>query len=170
MNVRFRPQGAAIVCYEMVQAIEELAAKHASDANLRQVVITGAFIETVLHETARAMFDILEVPIWGREQDAADRLAALIMVQFGEDVARVTIEGTADLFQWSEKTWTGSDFSEAASPQAQRFFNYVCIAYAAAPLQFGDLVKKGTLPKSRAQRCGGEYGKGAFVTACHAPK
>jgi len=156
-SVRFRPQGAAIVCYEMVQAIEELAAKHAKDAKLRQAVITGAFIETVLHETARAMFEILEVPIWGREQDAADRLAALIMVQFGEDVARVTIEGTADLFIWSDKKWTGSDFSEPASPQAQRFFNYVCIAYAAAPLQFGELVKKGILPKGRAQRCEGEY-------------
>jgi Putative metallopeptidase len=156
-SVRFRPQGAAIVCYEMVQAIEELAAKHAKDAKLRQAVITGAFIETVLHETARAMFEILEVPIWGREQDAADRLAALIMVQFGEDVARVTIEGTADLFMWSDKKWTGSDFSEPASPQAQRFFNYVCIAYAAAPLQFSELVKKGILPKGRAQRCEGEY-------------
>jgi len=156
-SVRFRPQGAAVVCYEMVQAIEELAAKHATDADFRQAVISGAFIETVLHETARALFDILEVPIWGREQDAADRLAALIMVQFGEDVAQVTILGTANLFMWSEKKWTGSDFSDVASPQAQRFFNYVCIAYAAAPLQFGDLVKKGILPKRRAERCEGEY-------------
>jgi Putative metallopeptidase len=156
-SVRFRPQGAAIVCYEMVQAIEELAAKHAKDSDFRQIVIKGAFIETVLHETARALFDILEVPIWGREQDAADRLAALIMVQFGEDVAQVTILGTANLFTWSEKKWTGSDFSDVASPQAQRFFNYVCIAYAAAPLQFGDLVQKGILPKRRADRCEGEY-------------
>jgi hypothetical protein len=157
LRLRFRPQGAAVVCYEMVQAIEELAGKHATDADFRQAVISGAFIETVLHETARALFDILEVPIWGREQDAADRLAALIMVQFGEDVAQVTILGTANLFMWSEKKWTGSDFSDVASPQAQRFFNYVCIAYAAAPLQFGDLVKKGILPKRRAERCEGEY-------------
>jgi hypothetical protein len=156
-SVRFRPPGGAIVCYEMVQAIEQLAAKNTQDPEFRQTVITGAFIETVLHETARALFDILEVPIWGREQDAADRLAALIMVQFGEDVSQVTIRGTASLFMWSEKKWTGSDFSEPASPQAQRFFNYVCIAYAAAPLQFDDLVQKGILPKGRAQRCEGEY-------------
>jgi hypothetical protein len=28
-----------------------------------------------------------DIPIWGRAPDAADRLAALIMVEFGEDVA-----------------------------------------------------------------------------------
>jgi len=107
--------------------------------------------------TARAIFDILEVPVWGREKDAADRLAALIMTQFGEDVSRTTIVGTASLFMWSDKAWTGSDFSDTGSPDYQRFYNYVCIAFAAAPLQFGDLVDKGILPKRRAARCQDEY-------------
>jgi hypothetical protein len=156
-SIRYRPPGTATVCYEMVDAIEKIAAQHASDPRFRQTVIMGAVIETVLHETARALFDILQVPIWGREEDAADRLAALIMVQFGEDVSHTAILGTANLFMWSEKKWTGSDFSDVASPDYQRFFNYVCVAYAADPLQFGDLVDKGILPKRRAERCGDEY-------------
>lgn len=153
----YTPQGPATICYEMVAAIAQIAATHTQDPDLRQMVVLGAFIETALHETANAIFDVLQVPIWGREGDAADRLAALIMTQFGEDVAQTTIVGTAQLFMWSDKKWTGSDFAVAASPDYQRFFNYVCIAYAAAPLQFGGLADNGILPKRRAERCEGEY-------------
>jgi Putative metallopeptidase len=155
----YTPQGPATICYEMVAAIGQIAAAHTQDQQLRQTVILGAFIETALHETANAIFDVLQVPIWGREGDAADRLAALIMTQFGEEVAQTAIVGTAQLFMWSDKRWTGSDFAVADSPDYQRFFNYVCIAYAAAPLQFGGLVDDGLLPKRRARRCGDEYGQ-----------
>jgi hypothetical protein len=156
-TTEYKPQGPATVCYEMVDFIEKLAAQHAQDQDSAQMAIAGAVIETVLHETAHAIFDVLQVPIWGREDDAADRLAALIMTQFGEDITKTTISGTANLFTWSGKTWTGSDFSSTASPEYQRFFNYACIAFAADPLQFGDLVDKGILPKSRSQRCKDEY-------------
>ena len=157
VTLQRRPPGTATVCYEMIAAIEKLVSQRTSDGALAQSVIMGAFIQTALHETSRAIFEILDVPIWGRERDAADRLAAFIMTQFGEDVSHTAIIGTADLFMWSNKTWTGSDFSDTASPDYQRFFNYVCIAYAAAPLQFGDLVERGILPKRRAERCQGEY-------------
>jgi len=157
VSVRYKPQGPATVCYEMVDAVMKVIVPHTKDDDFRQTVIMGAFIENVLHETALAIFDILQIPIWGREKDAADRLAALIMTQFGEDVTRVTILGTANLFMWSDKKWTGTDFSDIASPEYQRFFNYVCVAYVAAPLQFGDLVDRGILPKRRAARCEGEY-------------
>jgi hypothetical protein len=100
---------------------------------------------------------VLKVPIWGRESDAADRLAALIMMQFGEDTATTTIIGTAQLFQWSNKTWTGRDFASVNSPEAQRFYNYLCTAYGADPISFDGLVQNGFLPESRAPRCRGEY-------------
>jgi Putative metallopeptidase len=156
-SIEFRPEGVATVCYEMVEQIEKMIAKHTHDPALSQTVMTGAVIQIVLHETARALFDVLQVPIWGRQRDAADRLAAFIMVEFGEDISRVAILGTANLFLWSDKKWTGTDFSDVASPDYQRFFNYVCMGYAADPLQFGGLVENGTLPRGRADRCQGEY-------------
>jgi hypothetical protein len=45
----------------------------------------------------------------------------------------------------------------AVLEELQYFFNYVCVAYAASPLQFGGLVDNGILPKHRAERCDGEY-------------
>jgi len=52
-------------------------------------------VHAVLHEVARAAFDVLEIPVWGREEHAADRVAGYMMFQFGEKVAYRTLVGTA---------------------------------------------------------------------------
>ena len=153
----YAPGGPVVVCYEALDQVAKLVAQHSRDPAYQQTLIYGAFIETVLHQMALAIFDTLGVPVWGREYDAADRLAALIMTQFGEDVMRTTIESTTQIFQWSDKTWTGRDFASVASPDAQRFYNYLCVAYAASPYDYGYLVRGGTLPSERADRCDGEY-------------
>ena len=106
--------GPVVVCYEALDQVAKLVAQHSRDPAYQQTLIYGAFIETVLHEMAVAIFDELAVPVWGREYDAADRLAALIMTQFGEDVMRTTIESTTQIFQWSDKRSTGRDFAAAA--------------------------------------------------------
>jgi hypothetical protein len=156
----YQPHGPVIICYEVIDQIEKIAAK--ADASVRERVLVGAFIQAAFHETAHAVFDILQVPVWGRANDAADRLAAFIMVNFGEDVAMQTILGTAEFFRLSGRTWTGSEFAEVNSPEAQRFFNYLCIALGGAPKTFGFLVnpkdqEEQLLPDRRAERCQGEF-------------
>jgi len=156
----YQPGGAATVCYELIEQIEGAAAK--ADATLRDTVIIGTFVEAVFHEVALAVIDILRVPVWGRMDDAADRLAGFIMLQFGEEVARQTVIGTAIFLQASGKTWTTKDFAGVMSPEAQRFFNFLCMAYGGAPKVFDFLVKpddnqQTLLPPDRAERCQGEY-------------
>jgi hypothetical protein len=156
----YKPQGPVTICYELVDQIEKIAAK--VDPSLRATATAGAFIMVVLHEVAHAIFDIEQVPVWGRVEDAADRLAALVMLQFGEDLAVRTIFGTTVFFNASEKTWTGSDFSDVSSPEEQRYYNYLCIAYGGAPISFQALVTpdqngEQTLPDGRAVRCAKEY-------------
>ena len=34
--------------------------------------VVGPFLDTVLHEFAHALFDYLDIPVLGREEDAAD--------------------------------------------------------------------------------------------------
>lgn len=154
----YKPGGAATVCYELVAKIAEIASQHAAtDSRDYTNAVTGTFINAMLHEVALAIFDVLQIPVWGREDDAADRLTAFIMLQFGEDVADITISGAANFFSWSNRTWTGRDFETARSPEAQRFYNFLCIAYGGEPHVFGDLVDKGILPQHRAGRCRGEY-------------
>jgi hypothetical protein len=157
----YKSPGPATICYELIDQINQIAAKF-PDASLRGTVTSGAFILVMLHEVALGVFDELQIPVWGRMEDAADRLAALVMLQFGEDVAVRTLIGASALFNASDKTWTGSDFASVNSPDEQRYYNYLCVAFGGAPITFKFLVApddKGQvmLPIDRARRCADEY-------------
>jgi hypothetical protein len=146
------------ICYEMIARILAVAnARTDVGEQDRKTAIVGTIVEALFHETAYALFDLYDVPIWGRIDDAADRLSAFVMMQFGEDNARTTILGAARFFVWSKRTWTGRDFASAESPEAQRFYNYLCIAYGGDPIAFYDLKANGALPGYRAEQCGKEY-------------
>jgi hypothetical protein len=161
-RIAYRRDSPVVICYELISEIERVAANAAPDT--RGALFAGAFIEVVLHEVALGVFDVLHVPVWGRAEDAADRLAALVMLHFGQEVALRTITATAQFFKLSGQTWTGSAFAAPESPEAQRFYNYLCMAYGGDPLTFRFLVAppRGAtpdLPQQRAQRCTGVYGE-----------
>jgi Putative metallopeptidase len=111
----YRPGEPATICYELVDQIEKVAAKN-SDSDESEMILAGAIAQAVFHAAANAVFDILDIPIWGRREDAADRLAGFLMVEIGSDLALQTIAGTAMFFQQSGKTWTGSQFADVSSP------------------------------------------------------
>ena len=48
-----------------------------------------------LHETGHAVFNMLQIPVLGREEDAADQFAAYLMLRLGKDEARRMILGSA---------------------------------------------------------------------------
>lgn len=161
--------GPVTICYEMVQHVATIAAKNTNDPIERAQILYGTFVEAALHQVAYAVFDELQVPIWGRKDDAADHLAALIMMAFGDKIALTTILGTTKFFEYSGRTWTGADFARTDSPEAQRFYNYLCIAYGGDPITFSFLKpRRGPSPGSgtnasprlseyRAERCYSEY-------------
>ena len=157
-SARYEPGGPVTICYEYVAQIEKIAPKETPPGSLpRESMIVGAFVQSMLKEVALAVFDILDVPVWGREDDAADKLAGFIMVQFGKEVALKVLIGAAWFFEASDRTWTGTDFASVQAPEAQRFYNYLCIAYGADPNTFKFLLDNNLLPTRRAQRCGAEF-------------
>jgi hypothetical protein len=168
----YEPGKPVSICYEYIARLEELAAKIPADGRTRRDVardhaVVGAFVQVVLQQMASAVFEILDVPIWGREQDAADKLAAFLMLQFGNETARKLLNGAAYFFEASGRTWSGSDFSDIRSPEAQRFYNYLCIAYGGDRRTFSDFVEGQSkdpgsqridlLPQGRAVGCPKEY-------------
>ena len=160
-SLEYEPQRPVTICYELIDKIEKITVAHTRNEDLQRKVVVGAFVQAALHETAYGIFDILEIPVWGRDFDAADRLAAFIIMQFGDDVANYVMGGTINLFYWSDKTWQGSEFASRASPDPQRFYNYACIAAAASPWLFSSYVKDKVIPADRAGPdgawCDGEY-------------
>jgi hypothetical protein len=148
------------ICYEYIEWIRKLAAQATpEDAVTPGDAVMGPFVDVLLHELAHAVFDVLKIPVFGREEDAADQLAAFLLLQFGEDVARRTITGTALFFRLMAegKQPDANDFASTHGIPAQRFYNVLCIAYGAHREVFRDFVNKGLLPQHRAPHCLWEY-------------
>jgi hypothetical protein len=159
-NAFYVPTEWAInLCYEYYEYLEGLANRIDSTPGkfTRYDVIVGGFIDAVLHELGHALFDILEVPVFGREEDGADQAAAFVMLQFGKEVARTTIKGAAFTYLLSSNPRTRTAFADEHGTAGQRFFNYLCLGYGGEPEAFREFVDNGMLPKARAANCTREF-------------
>lgn len=156
----FEPGGGVTICYEYVAVIERLAPADRTERGVtREAALAGAFVQAMLHGMSLVVFEVLKVPVWGREEDAADKLAGFIMLQFGPDVALTLLTGTWHFFEVSGRTWTGNDFSDTSSNESQRYYNYLCIAQGGpSSEQFKPFLEStGFLRLRRAKRCREEY-------------
>jgi hypothetical protein len=120
-------------------------------------VVVGAFTGVVLHEAGHAVFDMLEVPVFGREEDAADAMAAFIALQFNKDVARTVVRGYAYIWRALGNPREWAQYADEHGTSGQRFYNTLCLAYGGDPTTFKEFVDKGWLPKERAAGCAAEY-------------
>ena len=161
VNADYDPLDLRIrICYEWVDFMEKrapTAAVPAAGLVSRADAIVGSTVSVILHEMGHALFDILKVPVLGKEEDAADQIAGFIMLQFGKETARRLITGTAFMYFVQSKVDGNSNFSDTHGTDLQRFYNYLCIAYGREPETFADFVAKNILPTSRAENCAREY-------------
>ena len=51
----------------------------------RNSLIAGMYVATLLAQTGHAAFDIIDIPVFGREEDAADQFEGLLALQFGKE-------------------------------------------------------------------------------------
>jgi len=154
------------VCYEYLQRVREIAPTAPTpDGVTPESATLGPLLEVFLHETGHALFHQLRIPILGREEDAADQLAAALMLHFDRRVARDLVLGVAWMYAYDAKraTLEKSSFAGVHGLDAQRFYNLLCLAYGAEPELFGDLVEKKYLPESRAEGCEDEYMQVAYA-------
>jgi Putative metallopeptidase len=158
VNAFYSRSEGLILCYEYIEYIEDLAPKiETPEGFTRAEGIAGAFAEVSLHEIGHAVFHMYDAPIFGREEDAADQLAAFVMLQFSKDVTRLAIKGAAYSYLSQEQAWPRTKFADEHGNQRQRYYNYLCLAYGADPVEFQDFVEKGLLPKERSGNCAREY-------------
>lgn len=162
----FYGDDAITICYEYLDYLWRNMPAKTTPAGVAPIdAVIGPFVDTSLHEFAHALFDMLDLPVFGREEDAADQVAAYIYLQLGEAEARRLIMGTAYAYfaeaKSGEAPKSPEEFAKAFADQhgmpAQRAYNVLCIAYGADPKLFGDVVTKGYLPKERAEVCDEEY-------------
>lgn len=132
----YEPGRPLVLCYEYVQRVEKLlTAAKVDSPYLRDATVSGAIAHALLHLVSREIFHQLKLPVWGRAEDAADRLASFLMLRFGPEKAEDWYGG-AGLYLALSGAKARTDYTDLSSPDFQRFFNHHCLAQIAGDEKF----------------------------------
>jgi hypothetical protein len=155
-------EDSVIVCYEFIDDIWKNAAQSTTPAGIAPIdTVIGPLLDVFLHEAGHVVFAMLQIPLFGRGEDAADQFSTYIMLRFDKEEARRLILGSAYQYKGDLSSPTVTikqqSFADEHGTSAQRFYNLLCTAYGADPKLFADVVEKGFLPEERAVGCQREY-------------
>ncbi|WP_336487363.1 DUF4344 domain-containing metallopeptidase [Methylobacterium nigriterrae] len=166
LNAWYAPETRTVtVCYELIDSIARAPQTGILSGVTRRDALAGPVAQILLHESSHAIFDLLDVPILGREEDAADQMAAFVLLQLGGSEARRVVNGSAFFFATlaKDEPVDKGAFSDTHGLSWQRFYNLACLAYGSDARAFRYILDRGYLPKDRAEGCGEEYEQVAFA-------
>jgi hypothetical protein len=156
------------VCYEFIDDIWKNVPEKTTPAGVTPIdALIGPFMDVFLHEAGHAVFSMLQIPVLGREEDAADQFSTYIMLRLDKDESRRLILGSAYQYKGDLSsptvTMAQQKFADEHGTPAQRFFNLLCVAYGSDAKLFSDVVENGFLPQDRAVGCEREYAQLAYA-------
>lgn len=148
------------LCTELIERFISLFRPFAKSSQELGEAVGGATIFVTLHELGHALIHVLDLPVAGREEDAADQIATWFLLQSGEQGERAALNASA----WFRLEGVQMDvrrlpYWDEHSLNLQRFYNITCWIYGKSPSRYGWVVERGLLPQGRAERCPGEYEK-----------
>jgi hypothetical protein len=134
--------------------------------------VTGNVVFTLFHEAGHALIHLLDLPTLGREEDAADNLAALLMIGEptkgadikaggNEEMLLAAADGWAMLHEKSKAAGEKPAFWDSHSLDQQRYHNVLCLIYGSNPEIFVEIIDAEELPAERREQCAEEYAKTA---------
>ncbi len=161
VNAFYDPRGKSItMCYELISAVAEDFSELSMSKEELNTATVHATLFVFFHETGHALIDILNLPVTGKEEDAVDQLATLILIASGDEGEEAALDGAVWFLLRAEKTNIDDlAFWGEHSLDAQRFYNIACWVYGQNPKGHADLVTEWDLPQERAVRCADEYRK-----------
>lgn len=109
------------------------------------------------HEFGHALVDVMKLPIYGQEEDAAD-VASAVMINtlFEEDVATRIADAFARGFLGDFETEDVA-YWDVHGPTQQRYYNFVCVFYGANPAARERFADSHQLPRPRKRTCPDEF-------------
>ncbi len=156
-NAFYSPAAHRIsMCFELMALLAQQFRGHPQYDQL----FSATFAFVMIHELGHALIHLSDLPVTGREEDAADQVAALALLAGGEAGAQQLVTA-ASWFAANARSapLTASAFANEHSLDAQRFYNLICWAYGENPATRAMLVAYGYLPRDRAVRCPEEFQK-----------
>ena len=157
-NAYYDPDSKEIImCAELSKFFEQAFAKEYEDKDEAAQAVHDSTMFIFYHELGHALIDIYDLPVTGKEEDAVDQLATLIVADGSEEGAASVFNGAMAFTHFDGDELSESAFWGEHSMGIQRFYNTVCLLYGQDPKAHKDLVTEEVLPQARAQRCPSEY-------------
>mgnify|MGYP002629869141 CR=1 FL=1 len=150
-----------IICYELMSEFLELFAADTKEPKELGAKVAGAVYHTFFHELGHALTDNLKLPIVGREEDAVDQLATLMLLGMGEhgiDAAFSAADAFALEQEDEDESGDTQPMWDEHSMSGQRMYDMLCMIYGSNTEEFADLVSDDGLPQDRAEMCEESYG------------
>ncbi len=166
-NAYYDPDELTVsVCYEYVRELRKLAEAPGRPAGISaETAVRSKLLEIFLHESAHALFDQLRIPILGRQEEAADIVASVVILHMRSRSARETVQAVTWMYaqEAKEERVGRRKLADVHLLAEQRYYNWMCLAYGARPTLFADLVHDSVLTAERAETCQDEYRRAAYA-------
>lgn len=121
----------------------------------RQQFIDANVLWVFYHELGHALIDQLDLPVLGKEEDAADQLAVFLTDELWEedDADRISDLVASGFWQAAEDAEEPAPWWDEHSTDQQRHFTVACLYYGGDPARRGHVAKDVGLPDDRAELC-----------------
>jgi Putative metallopeptidase len=150
--------------------VEELARALQSESRLKKLsdqqrmdrveFVVGNTLFVLLHEMGHVIIAEMQLPVLGREEDAADTFAALAMLKIGTSFSQRVLAAAAKGWFLSDRrdqqTGAAPLFYDEHNLSQQRAYQIVCFMVGSDPAKFKSLADESKMPEARQQRCNEE--------------
>lgn len=116
-------------------------------------------MHTLFHEIGHVLIPMFDLPVLGKEEDAVDALATVLLIEFFEGGQEIALSA-ADLFDLESAERTEleeADFWDEHSLDAQRYYSTLCHVYGSDPDAYGYIKQDAEFSDDRADLCIQEY-------------
>lgn len=159
-NAYYDPNAVTItMCYELIDEFLSIFTENSETEEDFAYAVIDASLFTFFHELGHALVDLYELPIIGKEEDAVDTFATIILLDVYEDDAGAL----SGMFQFEAEAAEEAENLESLpfwgehALSSQRFYDTACLIYGSDRQEFSFLLEEGYLPEERAEICEEEY-------------
>ncbi len=149
-----------LFCYELLDQYEAEFKTIEKDQKKVDAMVEDTLVQTLFHELGHCLIDVWEMPATGREEDAVDQLATILMLDGSDEGQSSTINAALE-FEIASRDQDPGDmmFWDEHSFSKTRFYDMLCLVYGSNPEKNEFMIGDDGLPEKRAVRCTEEYAR-----------
>ena len=143
---------------EVEQRFKQVKYTSNNEMTLKDAIM-DALLHTIVHELAHALIFQFDLPVLGKEEDAADGLASMLLIEYLEEGQEIVITA-ADLFGLESQDvdeYQVEDYWDEHSLDIQRYYSSLCHVYGSSPEKYKHIKIDEKFSDEKSLNCQDDY-------------